>query len=171
MFTIPTKFGIAHACVRMLQLRGTGCSICDLSRMIATPQLDAFTVPSSHYVSNNLIYVWSHLFAGTDSIAIDLMTMEDWLFSQHMPPTILLFLLHYNLFSHLDVMEPLSLEYLGPVAVFQQNIYLREAAQTSSSNIAHSAWMHESDARHTLKCDIYEFNKVRNRCYRYTMFQ
>ena len=70
------------------------------------PQLDAFTVPSSHYVSNNLIYVRSHLFAGTDSIAIDLMTMEDWLFSQHMPPTILLFLLHYNLFSHLDVMEP-----------------------------------------------------------------
>ena len=57
----------------------------------------------------------------------------------------------------------LSLEYLGPVAVFQQNINLREAAQTSSPNIAHSAWMHESDAQHTLKFDIYEFNRVRNR--------
>ena len=55
----------------------------------------------------------------------------------------------------------LSLEYLGPVAVFQQNINLRGAAQTSSPNIAHSAWMHESDARHTLKCDIYEFDRVK----------
>ena len=65
----------------------------------------------------------------------------------------------------------LSLEYLGPVAIFQQNINLREAAQTSSANITHSTWMHESDARHTLKCDIYEFNRVKNRFYRYTTFQ
>ena len=27
------------------------------------------------------------------------------------------------------------------------------------------------DARHTLKCDIYEFNGLRNRLYRYTTFQ
>ena len=27
------------------------------------------------------------------------------------------------------------------------------------------------DARHTMKCDIYRFNRLRNRCYRYTMFQ
>ena len=27
------------------------------------------------------------------------------------------------------------------------------------------------DARHTLKCDIYEFNSLRNRCHRYTTFQ
>ena len=60
--------------------------ICDLSRIIATPQLHAFTVPSTHYVSHNCIYVRSHLFAGTDSIAIDLKTMKDWLFSQHRPP-------------------------------------------------------------------------------------
>ena len=93
VFTIPTTFGIAHACVRMLDSRGTGRSICDLSRIIATRQLDAFTVPSSHYVSNNRIYVRSHLFAGTDSITIDLMTIEDRLFSQHRPPTILPFLL------------------------------------------------------------------------------
>ena len=70
-----------------------GHSICDLSRIIATRQLDTFTVPSSHHISNNCIYVRSHLFAGRDSIVIDLMTMEDWLFSQHRPPTILPFLL------------------------------------------------------------------------------
>ena len=93
MFTIPTTFGIAHARVGMLHSRGTGHSICDLSRIIATRQLDAFTIPSSHYVSNNHIYVRSNLFVGTDSVAIDLMTMEDWLFSQHRPPTIRPFLL------------------------------------------------------------------------------
>ena len=35
----------------------------------------------------------------------------------------------------------LSLEYLGSVVVFQWNITLREAARTSSPNIAHPAWM------------------------------
>ena len=39
---------------------------------------------------------------------------------------------------------------------FNKNIHLWEAAPTSSPNIAHSAWMH---ARHTLKCDIYKFNR------------
>ena len=86
LFTIPTIFGIAHTCVRVLHSQGRGRPICDLSRIIDTRQLDAFTVPSTHYVCNNCIYVRSHLFAGTDSIAIDLMTMEDWLFSQHRPP-------------------------------------------------------------------------------------
>ena len=37
---------------------------------------------------------------------------------------------------------------------------------TRPPNIAHSAWMHD-----TLKCDIYEFNSLRNRLYRYTTFQ
>ena len=199
LFTIPTTFGIAHAHVRMLHSQGTGCLICNLCQIIATRQLDAFTVPSSHYVSNNRIYVRSHLFVGTDSIAIDVMTMEDWLFSQHRPPTILPFLLvgccdcrwsgdcamtlvfhvlrkmsHKNTLQFISTFGrngTLSLEYLGPVAVFQQNINLREAAQTSSRNIAHSARMQESDARHTLKCDIYEFNRVRNRWYRYATFQ
>ena len=111
--------------------------ICDLSRIIATRQLDAFTVPSTHYVSNNCIYIRSHLFAGTDSFAIDLMTMKDWSFSQHRPPdprhqqSCHFFLLavviagdcamtsiphapenmshkrhHYNLFPHLDIIQP-----------------------------------------------------------------
>ena len=78
---IPTTFGIAYARVRLLHSRGSGSPICDLSRFIATRQLDAFTVLSTQYISNNCIYVRSHLFAGTNSIAVDLMTMKDWLFS------------------------------------------------------------------------------------------
>ena len=154
-------------------------------------------IPLPDYVSNNRIYVGSHLFAGTDSIAIDLMTMEDWLFSQHRTPTILPFLLvgccdcrwlrndlsiprapdymsykkSLQFISTFGCNGTLPLAYLGPVAVFQQNINLRGAAQTSSPNIAHSSWMHESDAWHTLKCDIYEFNRVRIRHSRYTSFQ
>ena len=82
-FTIPTIFGIAHAQVRVLHSRDTSHPICDLSRIIATRQLDAVTVPSTHYVSNNCIYFQPHLFAGTNSIAIDLMTLKDGFFSQH----------------------------------------------------------------------------------------
>ena len=72
--------------VRVLHPRGTDHPICDLSRIIANRQLDAFTVPPIHYVSNKCIYFQSQLFAGTNSIAIDLMTMKDWFFSQHWPP-------------------------------------------------------------------------------------
>ena len=86
VFTNSTTIGITHASVRVLHSRGTGRPVCDLSRIIATRQLDAFTGQSTHYVSNNCIYVRSHLFAGTDSIATDLITMKDWLFSQHRPP-------------------------------------------------------------------------------------
>ena len=45
-------------------------------RIIATRQLDAVAVPSAHYVSNNRIYFKSHRLAGTNAIAIDLMTMK-----------------------------------------------------------------------------------------------
>ena len=45
-----------------------------------------FTVASTHHISNNCIYFQSHLLAGTNPIAIDLMTMKDWFFSQHRPP-------------------------------------------------------------------------------------
>ena len=71
--------------MRVSHSRCTGRPIFDQSRIIATRQLDAFTVPSTHYVSNNCIYVRSHVFTGTDSIVIDLMTMKDWLYSQHRP--------------------------------------------------------------------------------------
>ena len=38
----------------------------------------------------------------------------------------------------------LSLNYLGPVTVFQSNMNLREAARTSSPNITHSALMQDT---------------------------
>ena len=87
LFTIPTTFGIVHGGVRVLHSRGTSHPICDLSQIIATRQLDAFTLPSTHYISNNYIYFQSHLFAATNSISIDLITLKDWfLFSiDHQP--------------------------------------------------------------------------------------
>ena len=68
-----------ESCMRMSMLHswGTGHPICDLSRIIATRQLDALTVPSTHYVSNNCVYFQSYLLAGTNSIVIDLMTTKD----------------------------------------------------------------------------------------------
>ena len=48
---------------------------------IATRQLEALTVPSTHNVANNCIYFQSHLLVGTNSTAIDLMTMKDYFFS------------------------------------------------------------------------------------------
>ena len=50
---------------------------------------------------------------------------------------------HYN-FSTFGRNTILSLKYLGPVTVFLSNINLREAARTSSPNITHSAWMHDT---------------------------
>ena len=49
-----------RACA-VLHSRGTAHSICDPSRIIATRQLDALTVPWSHGVSNNCIHIHSHL--------------------------------------------------------------------------------------------------------------
>ena len=86
VFTIPTTFGIAHA--RITLARGWSPNLWPECRIIATRQLDSFTVLSTHYISNNCIYFQSHLLAGTNSIAIDLMTMTDRFFSQHRPPAI-----------------------------------------------------------------------------------
>ena len=74
-FTIPTTFGNAHA--RWLHSRGTAHQICDPSRIIAIRQLNALTVPWSHNVSNDCIYIHSHLLVGTNSIAINLITEKD----------------------------------------------------------------------------------------------
>ena len=49
-----------RACA-VLHSRGTAHPICEPSRIIATRQLSALTVPWSHYVSNNCIYIQSHL--------------------------------------------------------------------------------------------------------------
>ena len=49
-----------RACA-VLHSRGTSHPICDPSRIIATRQLNALTVPWSHNVSNNCIYIHSYL--------------------------------------------------------------------------------------------------------------
>ena len=49
-----------RACA-VLHSRGTAHPICDPSRFIATRQLNALTVPWSHNVSNNCIYIYSYL--------------------------------------------------------------------------------------------------------------
>ena len=49
-----------RACA-VLHSRGTAHPICDQSRIIATRQLNALTVPWSHNVSNNSIYFHSYL--------------------------------------------------------------------------------------------------------------
>ena len=76
VFTILTTLGIAHARVTLARHRSPnlrpGC------RIIASQQLDYLTVPSTPYVFNNCIYFLSNLLAGTNSIAIDLMTMKDY---------------------------------------------------------------------------------------------
>ena len=65
--------------MRVSHSRGTGRPICNQGWIIATRQHESFSGPSIHYVSNNCIYVRSEVFAGTDSIAIDLLTLKDWL--------------------------------------------------------------------------------------------
>ena len=71
----PDPFGIAHARVALAIYHSPnlrpGC------RIITTQPLDSLTVSSAPYVANNCIYFKSHRLAGTNSIAIDLMTMED----------------------------------------------------------------------------------------------
>ena len=83
VFTIPTTLGVAHARVTLAMHRSpnlrTGW------RIIATQQLDSLTLPSTPYVFNNCIYFYSHLLAGTNSIAIDIMAMKDYFFSASDP--------------------------------------------------------------------------------------
>ena len=74
--------------------QGTGQPICDLSVWASfIRQLEALTVPPTHCFANNRIYFQSRLLAGTNSIAMDLMTMKDYFLSQHRPPAIPHFLL------------------------------------------------------------------------------
>ena len=75
VFTIPTTFGIAHAHATLARHRSP--NLRPECWIIATPQLDALTVPSTHYISDNCTYFQLHLLAGTNSFAIDLMTMKD----------------------------------------------------------------------------------------------
>ena len=64
--------------------RGTANLICDPCRIIAARQLDALTVPWSHYVSNNCIYIQSHLLRWQKINCIRI--TRKYHFSQHRPP-------------------------------------------------------------------------------------
>ena len=111
--------------------------------IITTQQLDAPIVPSTHYVFNNCVYFQSHLVAGTSSIAIDLMTMNDIFRSighQHSdisscwllwtPAMILAFHVKICRINILQFMSTfgrniaLPLENLGPVTIFNTNIVI-----------------------------------------------
>ena len=80
MFTIPTTFWIAHArcCTRVE--RATQSAI-----RVGSSQLDSLTVPSTHYVPK-IVFAFSPICrACTNSIAIYLITMKDFIFSLHQP--------------------------------------------------------------------------------------
>ena len=76
LFIMPTTFGIAHARVTLARYRSP--NLRPECQIIATRQLDALTVPLTHYISNNFIHFQSHLLNGTNPIPIDLLTMKDY---------------------------------------------------------------------------------------------
>ena len=133
---------VSHMRLSVLHSRSTGHPNCDWGRIVATQQLDSFTVPSTHYVSNNCIYFQSHLFAGTNSVAIDSITMKYWYFFlciAHQQSAIsccwLLWLpviakwlqkicrikISLQFISTFGCNITLTLDYLRPVTVFQLN--------------------------------------------------
>ena len=145
VFTIPTTFGTAHARVVVTLARLRSPNLRPECRIISIRQLDILTVPLSHYVSNHCIYFQPHLLAGTNSNAIELMTMKDFFLGIVHPPAIRHFFLLAVVIASDCAMTPafqvfqkicrikislqfistfgwniaLSLEYLGPVMVFQ----------------------------------------------------
>ena len=112
----------------VLHSRGTAHPVCDPSRIIAARQLNALTVPWSHYFSKNCIYAQSHLLrwykfncnwfnhrerpiffsasATSDNLPF-LLVMIRWLRNDfsipHAPENMSRENIHYNLFLHLDV--------------------------------------------------------------------
>ena len=78
----------SRMCMSVLHSRGIGHPIYDLSRNIATRQFEALVVQSTHYITNDCIYLQCYLFASTNSLAIDLMTMKDQFLSQYRPRAI-----------------------------------------------------------------------------------
>ena len=130
--------------------------------IIATWQLHALTIQSTHYVTNNCIYFQSHMLDATNSIAIHLMTMKDWFFSRHRPLAIRHFFLLAVVISggcamtsipraseicHIEIPSQFIYTFGHSITLplsqyFNDNINLCEAARPSSPNIAHSTWMH-----------------------------
>ena len=71
-----------RACA-VLHSRDTAHPICDPSRIIATRHLNALTVPWSHNVSNNCIYIHSYLLRW---YKLNCNRFKTDFFSQHPPP-------------------------------------------------------------------------------------
>ena len=59
--SVYNLYDIWECACAVLHSRDTAHPICEPSRIIATRQLSALTVPWSHYISNNCIYVQSPL--------------------------------------------------------------------------------------------------------------
>ena len=76
-----------RACA-VLHSRGTAHPICDPSRITATRQLNALTVPWSHSVSNNCIYIHSYLLRWykLNCNRFNHCERPNFFFSQHRPP-------------------------------------------------------------------------------------
>ena len=75
VFIIPTTFGIAHTRCYTLAERATQSAI-----RVGSSQLDSLTVPSTHYVPK-IVFVFSPICrACTNSIAIYLIIMKDFIF-------------------------------------------------------------------------------------------
>ena len=78
---LPLAQGKGYLGTRMrksvLHSRVASHSICDPSRLTTIWQVDAASVPWTHYVSNNSIYYSPICFADKSSIAIDLITTKD----------------------------------------------------------------------------------------------
>ena len=75
VFTIPTTFGIAHARCYPRAERAT-----QSATQVGSSQLDSLTVPSTHYVPK-IVFTFSPICrACTNSIAIYLIIMSDFIF-------------------------------------------------------------------------------------------
>ena len=70
----------------VLHSRGIAHPLCDPSQIIATRRLNALTVPWSHYISKNFIYIQSHLLRCYKLNCNQLNHHERPIFSQHRPP-------------------------------------------------------------------------------------
>ena len=118
----------------------------------------------------------------TNSNVIDLITMKE-LFSEHQPPaTIHHFLVvivqWLQLFTCSKNMSQENIHYsfFHMWTQYKPIIVMIRACPSISITIMFFwyivTWYHPlcKDARHSLKCDIYGLNRLRNRCYLYTKF-
>ena len=84
--SVYNPYDIWERACAVLHSWGTARPVCDPSRIIATRQLNALTVPWSHYVSKNCIYIQSHLLRWYKLNCNRFDHREKPIFSQHRPP-------------------------------------------------------------------------------------